>query len=167
MVGHECFSFSLANLKQQLEKLQEEYKGLDMEHSTLQVYYNKMSEQYNILKRDLDEAIEKLRLTNRVRNEAEAQFHEEQDKVTQLHEVVRSRDDSILNHKRNIDELERKIGELDRQIQGLELRHQALEKQHEIQLKQQMDKVGNLNEILNTEKETRQSWVERFEKEQK
>ena len=81
--------------------------------------------------------------------------------------MVRQRDDSILNHKRNIDELERKIGELDRQIQGLELRHQALEKQHEIQLKQQMDKTANLNEILNTEKETRQSWVERFEKEQK
>ena len=69
--------------------------------------------------------------------------------------------------KRNMDEQERKIGDLERQIQGLEMRHASSEKQHEIHIKQHMDKIANLTEILNQEKETRQSWIERFEKEQK
>ena len=49
----------------------------------------------------------------------------------------------------------------------LDTKRQTLERQFEVTRKQLNEKISNLNEIINGEKETREMWIDRYEKEQK
>jgi hypothetical protein len=49
----------------------------------------------------------------------------------------------------------------------LETKKQGIERQFELTKKQLNEKINNLNEIINGETETREMWIDRFEKEQK
>ena len=49
----------------------------------------------------------------------------------------------------------------------MEIKKQGLERQYELTKKQLNEKITNLNEVIAAEKETRDMWVERYEKEQK
>lgn len=48
-----------------------------MQHGTLTIQHEKVREQYDQCKLDLDNAIEKLHLTNKVRHETELKLTEE------------------------------------------------------------------------------------------
>jgi len=54
-----------------------------------------------------------------------------------------------------------------RQNETLDTKRQTLERQFEVTRKQLNEKISNLNEIINGEKETREMWIDRYEKEQK
>lgn len=49
----------------------------------------------------------------------------------------------------------------------MEIKKKSLDKQSEIQRKQLLDKIQNLNELVSAEKDTREMWINRYEKEQK
>lgn len=65
------------------------------------------------------------------------------------------------------DELDKRLGEKLRENESLDTKRQTLERQFEVTRKQLNEKISNLNEIINGEKETREMWIERYEKEQK
>lgn len=63
--------------------------------------------------------------------------------------------------------MDRRVIELERTNENIEIKKASLERQFEITKKQLNEKISSLNEILQSEKETREMWIERYEKEQK
>ena len=78
-----------ADLKETKAKLEE----LELKHGTLLIHHDKVKEQYENSKQDLEDAIEKLHITNKVRHETELKFAEEQEKARSLSDVIRDKDD--------------------------------------------------------------------------
>lgn len=66
-----------------------------------------------------------------------------------------------------IEELDKRVMDLQRSNEALDTKKQGVERQFELTKKQLNEKISNLNEIINSEKETREMWIERYEKEQK
>ena len=66
-----------------------------MKHGTLSIQYEKVKEQYETCKRDLDDAIEKLHVTNKVRHETEVKLNEEVDKNKSLNDIIKDKDDIL------------------------------------------------------------------------
>jgi septal ring factor EnvC (AmiA/AmiB activator) len=81
--------------------------------------------------------------------------------------VIGERESTITNLMKEVDELEKKLTDSERNNEALSIKSTALEKQLEVSKKKLDEKVGNLNEILSAEKESRENWSERYEKEQK
>ena len=71
--------------------------------------------------------------------------------------------------KRNVEleEQDKRIIELERQNEALEIKKAGVERSYELTKKQLNEKIGSLNEVLGSEKETREMWIERYEKEQR
>jgi hypothetical protein len=80
-------------------------------------------------------------------------------------DVIKSKDDLLFKKQTEIDELDKKQVELERQVENLEIKKSGVERQFELTKKQLNEKIQNLNEIISGEKETRDMWIERYEKE--
>lgn len=89
-------------LKDQTTELTQQVFDFDKENSTLKIEVEKYTEYYNQAKRDLDEAIEKLHQTNRVRHEVELKLQMEQDTCEELRMTIKEK-------TRNINERDQKI----------------------------------------------------------
>jgi hypothetical protein len=63
--------------------------------------------------------------------------------------------------------MDRKVIDLERNLESMDIKKQSLERQLELTKKQLGDKINSLNDVILAEKETRDMWVERFEKEVK
>jgi chromosome segregation ATPase len=111
--------------------------------------------------------VSKLHLTNKVRHETEIKLGEEFEKAKGLQEVVKMKDDALVRKQNEIEELDKRIIDIERQNEALDIKKQSIERQFELTKKQLNEKVNNLNEIISNEKETRDQWIERYEKEQK
>ena len=61
--------------------------------------------------------------------------------------------------------LDKRVIVLQRSNEALVSKKQGVERQFELTKKQLNEKISNLNEIINSEKETREMWIERYEKE--
>lgn len=57
--------------------------------------------------------------------------------------------------------------DLERRFENLDIKKTGIERQFELTKKQLNERVANLNEIINGERETRDMWIERYEKEHK
>lgn len=65
----------------------------------------------------------------------------------------------------DIDELEKKLLECERAKEALDIKKQGVERAFEMAKKQLNEKINSLNEVIVGEKETRDMWIERYEKE--
>lgn len=157
----------IEKLKAELRDIKFKFENVDLLHGTLSIQYEKVKEQYDNCKRDLDDAIDKLHLTNKVRHETELKLSEENERTRALQDVIRDKDEQLHKRAQEIEDLDRRVIDLERTTENLELKKASLERQFEITKKQLTEKIGNLNEVLQSEKETREMWIERYEKEQK
>jgi predicted RNase H-like nuclease (RuvC/YqgF family) len=98
-------------------------------------------EQYDTCKRDLDDAIEKLHLTNKVRHETELRLTEESERCRSLQDVIRDKDDQLHKRALEIEDLDRRVIDLERTNENLEVKKGAIERQFEITKKQQTEKI--------------------------
>ena len=73
-------------MKRELIELKAAYEKLDLAHGTLTIQNEKVTQQYDSCKRDLDDAIEKLHITNKARHETEIKLEEEIEKCRNLKE---------------------------------------------------------------------------------
>ena len=80
------------------------YEELDIEHGTLKINYLKINEQNENNSRDLQDTIEKLHLTNKVRHETEVKLGEEIEKTKNLQEIVRMKEDTLGRRASEIEE---------------------------------------------------------------
>ena len=64
-----------------------------------------------------------------------------------------------------MDDAEKKIVALTRSCESLEIKKAGIERVFEQTKRQLNEKLSNLNDMLTSEKETRDMWIERYEKE--
>ena len=84
-----------------------------------------------------------------------------------MQDVIRDKDDQLHKRALEIEDLDRRVIDLERTNENLEVKKGAIERQFEITKKQQSEKIQSLTDVLQSEKETRDMWIERYEKEQK
>ncbi len=92
---------------------------------------------------------------------------EESERCRSLQDVIRDKDDQLHKRALEIEDLDRRVIDLERTNENLEVKKGAIERQFEITKKQQSEKIQSLTDVLQSEKETRDMWIERYEKEQK
>ena len=71
------------------------------------------------------------------------------------------------SYKQKYEDEEKKLTDCERRADQLLIQKKALEKQNDIQRKQLHDKILQQNEQIAAEKDTREIWINRYEKEQK
>jgi hypothetical protein len=71
------------------------------------------------------------------------------------------------DYKRKFEDEMRKLNEAERKADVLEIEKKSVEKQNEIQRKQLLEKIVQQDEQIAAEKDTREIWINRYEKEQK
>lgn len=108
-----------------------------------------------------------MHITNKVRHETEIKLGEIHEKIKDQNSVIAMKNETIEKKQTEIDELDRKILDTDRRNENLEIKKTGLERQFELTKKQLNERVANLNEIINGERETRDMWIGRYEKEHK
>jgi hypothetical protein len=79
--------------------------------------------------------------------------------------VIRDKDDQLHKRALEIEDLDRRVIDLERTNENLEVKKGAIERQFEITKKQQSEKIQSLTDVLQSEKETRENWIKRYETE--
>jgi chromosome segregation ATPase len=170
MVGHNELKREreerIEKLKSELMEIYDNHDNLDIEFSTLKINYAKTFDMHAVCSKDLDSTTEKLHLCNRVRHETEIKLGAEVEKVKNLQEIVRMKEEILEKRQSEIEDLDKRVIDFERQVEAGEIKRQGLERAGELKSKQQAEKIASLNELLAAEKETRESWIQRFEKEQ-
>lgn len=170
MIGHDELAKEreerIEKLKSELEIIKAKFEKLDIEHGTLMITHAKVEGQYQESAADLKDTTEKLHITNKVRHETEIKLGEEIEKCKGLQDVVKIKEETLNKRASEIEELDKKVIDLERLLEQVEIKKQGVERAAELTKKQLSEKITSLNEIINGEKETREMWIERYEKEQ-
>ena len=106
-----------------------------------------------------------LHQTNKVRHETEIKLAEEIEKTRSLQDLVKLKDEALGKKGGELEEQDKKVLELERQVEALNIKFDGEKKSSELLKKQSAEKVASLNEMLTAEKEARDGWIERYEKE--
>ena len=104
---------------------------------------------------------------NKARNEIEYQLSEEREKIKLMDSMVRDRDETIERYMRELEKSEKKVESLEKDREMLESKRATVERKSEMQNKQLNDRINNLNDLVGTEKESREAWIVRFEEGQR
>ena len=106
-------------------------------------------------------------MSNDVREQAEDNLSELQKQYRSIKEAFTDRDELLKTYKYKFEEEQKKLTEIERKADQLEIEKKSNEKQNEIQRKQLLDKINQQDQLIAAEKDTREIWINRYEKEQK
>jgi hypothetical protein len=84
-----------------------------------------------------------------------------------MKDVLKLNNETLSRKTAEMDELDKRLTDLQRTHEALDTKKQGIERQFELSKKQLNEKIGNLNDIIDGEKTTRDMWIERYEKEQR
>lgn len=76
------------------------------------------------------------------------------------------KEDTLIRRQTDIEELDKKLIEKERDLESMNIKFEGLTKQNELTKKQLKEKIDNMQEIIQSEKDTRDMWIDRYEKEQ-
>ena len=124
-----------------------------------------VSNEHGNLKIDFDSVNEKLKISNKARNDKEELFNDKVKQCLYQQDIIRDKDYQIEKLKKELEKIRKRLADVEKQNDALEIKKKSLDKQAEIQRKQLLDKIANLNELVSAEKDTREMWINRFEKE--
>lgn len=156
----------ISRVKALLIEMQNSHKILEKQHSVLKLDYERAIQNYNEQKIELDDTINKLKMTNKARNENELKLNEEREKEKELKSFLAEKEERIQKYINEIQKLEKQLFNMRKEKESLESEKANDNKHFEIQKRQYVEKITSLNEIITNERETREMWVERFNKEQ-
>jgi chromosome segregation ATPase len=154
-------------LKDDLSSAKIRIDELELKLGTLQINYDKMEEQLNTTREDHEDVVDKLHKMNKARHDLEIKLQDEIERNKSLAEVVSLRDETLEKRAQEIEELDKKVIDLERNCETIEIKKQGVERQFDLAKKQLNERINNLQEVITGEKETRDMWIERYEKEQK
>lgn len=97
----------------------------------------------------------------------ETKLTDEIERNRSLQDIVRLKEESIVKRQQELEDMDRKVIDLERNLESMDIKRQTVERAFELHKKQQADKITALNEVIQAEKETRDMWIERYEKEVK
>lgn len=129
-----------------------------MQSKSINDDYIRLNEGYRTLNNTLN-------LSNKVRQQAEDNLLEVQKQYRAIKEAYTEKDSLLTSYKRKYEEEQKKLTEIERKADTLEIEKKSLEKQNDIQRKQLLDKINQQSELIAAEKDTREIWINRYEKE--
>jgi chromosome segregation ATPase len=156
----------ILRIKLLLTEVQNSHKVLDKQYSLLKLDHERVLQNFNEQKIELDDTIDKLKMTNKVRNENDLKLNEQREKEKELKTLLNEKEDRIQKYIGEIQKLEKQAFSLRKEKESLDSEKTNETKHFEIQKRQYSEKITSLNEIIGNERETREMWVERFNKEQ-
>lgn len=106
-------------------------------------------------------------MANSLRQKAEDALKNQEREFRDIKDQFIEKDQTMIAYKSKYESEARKVLEAERKIENLLVQIQSMEKQSEIQRKQLLDKIMQQNEQITAEKDTREIWINRYEKEQK
>ena len=92
------------------------------------------------------------------------------DKIKQLHvaaEQATEKEAHIERLKKEVEKVNRRLTEMEQRNDELDIKKRSIEKQQQVQNKQLIEKIKNLMDAISQEKDTRELWIGRYEREQK
>ena len=104
----------IERLRDEFEMLTKNYDVLDRDHTGLKVHHDHISEEHEQLKLDFSSVSEKLRISNKVRNEKEEMLNEKINLTHQLNDTIKDRDYQIEKNRREIEKLIKRLQEVER-----------------------------------------------------
>lgn len=132
MVGHNEMT---REREERIDKLKEMYyeasEKLDkvvVEHGTIKIEHAKNLEQYKVAANDLEDTIEKLHLTNKVRHETEIKLGEEIEKTKGLQDVVKMKEETLIKRGNEIEDMDKKCIDLERDKEIGEIKRTGIER---------------------------------------
>ena len=157
----------IEKLRDEFDALTKVHDALDKEHTGLRVNYEHVFEEWEMLKLEFESVSDKLKRSNKVRNEKEEVLNDKLLLIIQLQDTIKDKEYQLEKNRKEFDKFNKRLVEVERQNDQLEIKKKSVDKQWEIQRKQLLDKIQNLNELVSAEKDTREMWINRYEKEQK
>merc|ERR1712166_517854 len=104
-------------LKDMYYEAQEKLEKVTVELGTIQIEHAKNLELYQVASTDLEDTIEKLHLTNKVRHETEIKLGEEIEKTKGLQDVVKMKEETLIKRGAEIEDMDKKCIDLERQCE--------------------------------------------------
>ena len=157
----------VGSLRQDIDELTGRLDKLDADHASLKVQHKSLQEENTRLNNDYAVLGKNLHLSNEVRQAAEENLVELQKQYKSIKEAFVERDLLMVNYRRKFEDEQKRLTDCERRADSLEITKKALEKQNDIQRKQLLDKIMQQSEQIAAEKDTREIWINRYEKEQK
>lgn len=158
---------ALVGLKRSLEKSNDELQRTSEQLDTLKVQYNHLVVLTDQQKEQLRQAVSKIEDVTRARHLSEDRVEELKARLAQIEEAKDGLANELLLAKKEADKVRNEIVEVERESDANEMRKRASERQFEAQKDALMQKIKNLSDILSSERKTRETWIEKFEQEQK
>eukprot|EP00347_Sterkiella_histriomuscorum_P005529 403356266 len=157
----------ISELKSDIQARDEKVRELEEELSEWRAKHQIAEHELSTIKIDYDLAAQKVEKINKARNDAEMQLREKAQRIRQLEQKLHDRDEQIMRNQRKIHEMDEKILDMEKNNTQLEKDKATSRIEFEQIKRQQLDRIHSLEELIKNEKELRQSWCERYEKESK
>jgi len=155
----------IAKLKADLSQTKLTLDDRELKLGTLTLRHSKVEDVLEQTRKECDDAVDKLHKTNKARHDLETKLHDEIERNRSLQEVVQLKEETLEKRSAEIEELDKKVMDLEKTNETIDIKRQGVERQFELAKKQLNEKIANLNEVITGEKETRDMWIERYEKE--
>jgi predicted nucleic acid-binding Zn-ribbon protein len=104
----------IAGLKKELDETISKFDELDIKYGSLNIEYEKVKDQKNNSNRDLEDTVQKLHLTNKVRHETEIRLAEEVEKGKGQNEILKLNQETLMRKGQEIEELDKRVNDLQR-----------------------------------------------------
>lgn len=123
----------IMRIKSSLTEVQNSYKILDKQYTMLKLDHERVSLSFTEQREELEDTIEKLKITNKVRNENELKLNEEREKEKEMKTFLNEKEERIQKFVSEIQKLEKNLFTLRKEKETLESEKSSENKHFEIQ----------------------------------
>ncbi|OMJ72882.1 hypothetical protein SteCoe_28574 [Stentor coeruleus] len=153
--------------KERLTVIEKELTEVVIEKNTLAVNLESVTSAANELKIIVKDVQQKLEEMNKARRSLEERLDFQKKRNDEKDKEIRENNLQIQKLKDEQDRLKTRESELESEISELRLKVQSSQKQFETTKETLKEKISNLYEILESEKKIRETWIYRYEDEQR
>ena len=154
-------------LKADLDAMTVNFHRTDAQLTKTSIDLDKTSIQLASIQVEYTNTVEKLKRINKARNDKEARLSQEKHLKMQLKKEVKELKEQIKVKDHKLDEINDKITDKEKEISSIHIDLDSLDKKSALQINQLNEKIINISGLLLAEQESKNSWIDKFEKEQK
>lgn len=159
------FEDRMKELYDKNNSLQKRVFELEKETETLKqtnAIVDSRNESLNKVNQDVSAEIQEI---NALKNEFKKQLEEATETIAQLKVQINDKNNDIKKTRKDLERLDRRLAEMEQANDNLEIEKNAHERTTIAQKKQLNDHLKTLSDSLTAEKDAREKWIERYERE--
>ena len=154
-------------LKASLELLKQMYDEEEQTHISAKAELENLSEIHMKMESELNDTIEKYKVTNNQRFLTEIELKHKTDEFNDLKESEKELEKVCENYKRQIENDEIKIIDLKREVESRKMKASNITTQFNLKISHLNERIAKLTETINIERMNRETLNEKIENEQK